>query len=85
MSELEVQPPAESVPGLSQLQRVTNTFAAPSKTFEDIKRGNRSWWLPFLIGILIGYVFFAAITVKVGWSQVAENTIRLNPKAERCV
>jgi hypothetical protein len=82
MSELEVQPPAESVPGLSQLQRVTNTFAAPSKTFEDIKRGNRSWWLPFLIGILIGYVFFAAITVKVGWSQVAENTIRLNPKAE---
>jgi len=21
-------------------------LSAPSKTFEDIKRGNKSWWLP---------------------------------------
>ncbi|MGB9408490.1 MAG: YIP1 family protein [Terracidiphilus sp.] len=68
--------------GLSQLQRVTCTFTAPSKTFEDIKRGNRSWWLPFLIAILAGYVLFAAITVKIGWATVAENAIHLNSKAE---
>ncbi len=68
--------------GLSQLQRVTCTFTAPSKTFADIKRGNRSWWLPFLIAILAGYVLFAAITVKIGWPTVAENAIHLNPKAE---
>ena len=82
MSDLGVQPAADVAPGLSQMQRLTNTFTAPSKTFEDIKRGNRSWWLPFLIGLLMSYLFFAAITVKIGWHQVAENMIRLNPKAE---
>lgn len=82
MSDLEVQTAAEGAPGLSQWQRVTNTFTAPSKTFEDIKRGNKSWWLPFLIAILAGYVLFAAITLKIGWAQVAENAIHLNPKTE---
>jgi hypothetical protein len=85
MSEMGVQSvaePAPQVPGLSQWQRVTNTFAAPSKTFEDIKKGNKSWWLPFLILALAGYVFFAAVTLKVGWAQVAENSIHLNPKSE---
>ena len=85
MSDLEVQSvatPVPAVPELSQWQRVANTFAAPSKTFEDIKRGNKSWWLPFVILILIGYVFFAAVTLKVGWAQVAENAIHLNPKSE---
>ncbi len=72
---------AEST-GLSQLQRVTCTFTAPSKTFEDIKRGNRSWWLPFLITILAGYVLFAAITVKVGWGQVADNVLRADEKTQ---
>jgi hypothetical protein len=85
MSDLEVQTAAEPVPvtpGLSQWQRVANTFAAPSKTFEDIKRGNRSWWLPFVILAVCGYVFFAAVTLKVGWAQVAENSIHMNPKSE---
>ena len=85
MSELEVQPVPGSAPaisGLSQVQRVTSVFTAPSKTFEDIKRGNKSWWLPFLILVLFSYVLFAAITFKVGWAQVAENSIHLNPKSE---
>lgn len=84
MSDLGVQPVAGTPtgPGLSQTQRVMNTFLAPSKTFEDIKLGNRSWWMPYLIIVLIGYVLFAAITVKVGWSQVSENAIRMNPKSE---
>jgi hypothetical protein len=81
MSDMQVQPAAQAV-GLSQWQRVTNTFTAPSKTFEDIQRGNRSWWLPFIIAILASYVFFAAITLKIGWAQVAENTLHLDPKTE---
>ena len=81
MSDMNIQPLAGEAPGLSQWQRVTNTFTAPSKTFEDIKRGNRSWWMPFLISILAGYVLFAGITLKIGWAQVAENTIHLNPSA----
>jgi hypothetical protein len=84
MSNLEVQSGsgfAPGEPGLSEWQRVSNTFSAPSKTFEDIKRGNRSWWLPFVIMILIGYVLFAAITLKVTWPQVAENVIHTDAKA----
>ncbi len=82
MSDLEVQSPAEAAPGLSQWQRVACTFSAPSKTFEDIKRGNKSWWMPFLIFVVIGYIFFAAVAFKIGMQQVAENQIHLNPAQE---
>lgn len=85
MSELEVQnlsAPAPQIAGLSQWQRVTNTFTAPSKTFADIQQGNKSWWLPFLLMILVSYLFFGVITAKIGWNQVAENAMHLNPKAE---
>ena len=49
MSDQVVQPAAEVTPGLTQLQRIVNIFTAPSKTFTDIKRGHKSWWLPFVI------------------------------------
>jgi hypothetical protein len=73
---------APAAPGLSQWQRVTNIFSAPSKTFEDIKRGNRSWWLPFVITALVAYIFFAAVAFQIGMQQVVTNQIHLNPKAE---
>jgi len=82
MSDSLVQPVAEPVPGLSQLQRVSNVFTAPSKTFADIKRGNKSWWMPFIIFTLVGYVLFAAIVTKIGMQQVVDNQIHLNPKQE---
>jgi hypothetical protein len=82
MSDPAVQSPAEVATGLSQGQRLTYTFSAPSKTFNDIKRGNKSWWLPFLIMVIFGYIFFAGITQKIGWTQVAQNAIHMNPKAE---
>ncbi len=81
MSDMGLQTAAEPVQGLTELQRVTNIFTAPSKTFEDIKQGNKSWWLPFLISIAFVYIFFAAVSLRVGWDQVAENAIHLNPKA----
>jgi hypothetical protein len=85
MSEMGVQPVAEGAPeggGLTQWQRVTNTFAAPAKTFEDIKRGNKSWWLPLIIGALFTYILFAAIYQKVGMQQVMDNQVRMDPKAQ---
>ena len=82
MSDPAVQSAAEVTPGMSQGQRFTSVFSAPSKTFNDIKRGNRSWWLPFIVMVVFGYVFFAAITMKVGWNQVAQNTVHMSPKAE---
>ncbi len=84
MSDPTLPVPAEPKPGLSQWERVSNAFTAPSRTFEDIRRGNRSWWLPFLIGIVFSYMLFAGISMRVGWSRAAENMIRMNPKqAER--
>jgi Yip1 domain len=82
MSDLEVQPVAEQTPGLSQWQRVTNTFTAPSKTFDDIKRGNRSWWLPFIILSVVGYLLFATVSTKIGMQQVVDNQIHMNPAQE---
>ncbi len=81
MTEPEAQA-AEQVPSLSQLQRVTNTFTAPSKTFEDIKRGNKSWWLPFILMVIVGYIFFFAVSTKIGMQQVVDNQIHLNPSQE---
>jgi len=82
MSDATVQPAAEPAAGLSQWQRVACTFTAPSKTFNDIKAGHKSWWLPFLIYVLLGYLFFGAVYTKIGIRQVAENQIHLNPKQE---
>jgi hypothetical protein len=82
MSESSVQPVAEGAPGLSQIQRVTNAFTAPSKTFLDIKFGHKSWWLPFIIYIVLGYAFFGAVYQKIGMRQVSENQVKLSPKSE---
>lgn len=87
MSNLDVQPnagPVQTGAALTQWQRVGNIFASPSKTFEDIRRGNASWWLPYLISVLLMYVLFGALTARIGWQQVATNNIAMNPKqAER--
>lgn len=82
MSDPEVQPVAGETPGLTQWQRVSNTFTAPSKTFADIKRGNKSWWMPFLIFVVVGYMLFGVVVSKIGMTQVVENQIHLSPKQE---
>jgi hypothetical protein len=82
MSDIQVQSEGAQAPGLTQGQRVTDVFTAPSKTFEDIKRGNRSWWLPFIIMAIFGYIFFAVISSKIGMQQVVDNQIHLNPSQE---
>jgi cell division protein FtsB len=86
MSDMNVQPaaePAAQAPGLSQLQRVTSIFSAPSKTFEDIKRGNKSWWLPLLIMAVVGYLFFAVVVSKVGMQTVVDNQMKLASEAQQ--
>lgn len=69
-------------PSLNQWQRVTNIFTAPSKTFEEIKRGYRSWWMPLLIISLSSYLFFAVVANKIGMQQTVENQTHLSAKAE---
>lgn len=81
MSEVDVHPVAEAAPGLTQWQRVVSAFSAPTKTFTDIKDGHTSWWLPFLLFIVVGTALWGTVTVKVGWLQVAENAVKMSPKA----
>src|SRR5208282_1760375 len=80
MSEVAMQPTAAT--GLTQWQRVAYTFTSPSKTFEDIRRGNRSWWLPLIVGALAGYILFAAVAQKITIAQVVDNQIRMDPKTQ---
>ncbi|HUZ97600.1 MAG TPA: YIP1 family protein, partial [Edaphobacter sp.] len=70
-----------SGPGLSQVERVVDTFVAPSKTFTDILR-SRSWWLPFLLIVVISWGVTLAVTSQVGWERVVENQIQASPKQQ---
>ena len=65
--------------GLGQVERVVDTFIAPTKTFKDILR-NTSWWLPFLLLVLVTLGSTAVVEKQVGWERVSENQIRQNPK-----
>ena len=82
MSDTGVQPVAEPAAGLTQWQRVAYTFTAPSRTFEDIKKGNRSWWLPLIIHAVVAYAFFAVVVSNIGIQQVVDNQIHLSPRSE---
>jgi Yip1 domain len=68
-------------PGLSQMERVVDTFIAPTKTFTDILR-NTTWWLPFLLAVLVTLGVAFAIDKQVGFERVVENVIHSSPKQE---
>jgi hypothetical protein len=62
-------------PGLGQVERVVDTFVAPTKTFTDILRSS-SWWLPYLIGAVVGLTFAYVILHKVGLPTLVDGVIR---------
>ena len=78
----EMPPPAApESPALSHLERVTNIFMAPSKTFIDIRR-NASWWVPWLLLSIVQLVFIIGFDQKVGWDTYMEQQIAKNPSAQ---
>jgi hypothetical protein len=68
--------PAEVHP-LSQAARVVDTFVAPSKTFADIRR-SASWWLPFLLMVIVSVFFTSAVGKQVGFETIAHQQIEKN-------
>ncbi|QMV19020.1 hypothetical protein GOB94_10290 [Granulicella sp. 5B5] len=68
----------QSGQGLSQVERVVDTFMAPSKTFTDILR-DASWWLPFVLSLVIGVLLTSAVVQKVGWEQLVDNQVQSSP------
>jgi hypothetical protein len=67
--------------GLSQVERVVDTFVAPTKTFTDILR-NRSWWLPFLLVVIVSLGVTVTIDRQVGFERVVENQIQASQKQQ---
>ncbi len=64
---------------LTQAERVTDTFFAPSKTFVDIRR-NRSWWLPFVLLAAFSYLFSGVLQHRLSPSAIVDSALRANPK-----
>jgi hypothetical protein len=71
-------------PGLSQVERVVDTFVAPKKTFTDILRST-SWWMPLLLLVLVTLGTTVVVEKQVGWPRVAENQIHQSPKQEEAL
>lgn len=72
-------PPQASEPAkLSEPARIVNTFIAPSKTFEDIRR-NSSWWVPWLLAALLQIGFGYTFGQKIGWESVIEKQWEKSP------
>lgn len=69
------------VQGLSQAERIVDTFIAPNKTFADILRST-SWWLPFLLAVVVSLGVTVVIDKQVGFDRVVENVIHDSPKQE---
>jgi Yip1 domain len=84
MSDVVAVEGQSAEPGLSQVERVVDTFVAPKKTFTDILR-NTSWWLPFLLLVLVTLGSTAVVEKQVGWERVSENQIQQNPKQEEAM
>lgn len=63
---------------LSQVERVVDAFLAPTKTFTDILR-DASWWLPYVLSVLLGMLLMTAVVQKVGWQQLVDNAVQASP------
>ena len=60
---------------LSQVERVVDTYVAPSKTFTDLLRST-SWWLPALLLFLLSAGFAYTVDKKIGYEAVTEQNVQ---------
>jgi hypothetical protein len=81
MSDVVAVDAQSGQPGLSQVERVVDTFITPTKTFTDILRST-SWWLPFLLAVIVSIGATFTIDRQVGFGRVVENVILDSPKQE---
>jgi hypothetical protein len=70
--------PLEEKP-LSEVQRVVDTFVAPSKTFYDLRRSS-NWLVPWLLLSIASAVLVFVVDKKLGMEKVVENQLVLQPK-----
>ena len=73
------QPAPEAKP-LSQVERIVDTFVAPSKTFTDLRR-RASWWAPWLLISVFSVAFIFVVGRQIGFEQVTRNQISYSSRA----
>ncbi|HVT96407.1 MAG TPA: YIP1 family protein [Acidobacteriaceae bacterium] len=76
--------PDTSVQPLNEMQRIVDTFAAPSKLGKDIVR-SAAWWGPFIILVIVSIGFSFTVQKKIGWAAVYDNAISQNPKMKQMI
>jgi|SRR5579864_1562642 len=74
--------PETTGPGLSEPQRLVNTFFAPTKTFTDIRR-NASWWVPWLISAVFTLIFSVVAVQKIDMARFVQEQIDRSPSAQK--
>src|SRR3984893_230336 len=67
--------------GLSQVERVVDTFVAPTKTFEDIRR-NASWWMPWLLSAVLAVLFSFVVLSKIGLPALVDGVVHQSASLE---
>ena len=75
-------PEEPSGPGLSEPQRLINTFFAPKKTFTDLKR-NDSWWVPWLISAVFCVIYAVVVVPRIDMARFLQTQIDRSPSAQR--
>jgi len=73
---------ASEAAGLTQMERVADAYVAPTRVFEDIRR-SASWWLPFLLGIVVSIFFVYSVDRQIGFQQVAQANINRNAQQQQ--
>ncbi len=77
-STASVPPPPQPEP-LSEVERVVDTFVAPTKTFTDLRR-SANWLVPLLLLIVFTESLIFVADRKVGFEKMTENGLALQPK-----
>lgn len=78
MSSAAPVAPIEEKP-LSEVERIVDTFVAPSKTFTDLRRSS-NWLVPWLLMAIVGTALVFVVDTKLGMEKVVENGLALAPK-----
>lgn len=74
-------PTQDQAEPLSTIERLTNVFFAPSKTFNDLNRDN-SWWPAWLLLAVFAFIFVFAVQKQVGFDQITKNEIAASQRAQ---
>lgn len=75
-------PTPEQAGPLPELKRLLNVIVEPVATFQDLRRATR-WWSPWLVVAVLGIVFAALLSQRVGFEQISANQIAMSSRAEQ--